>query len=142
MAHRLLSFPRTLHATPCNSLPWDQVNSGKILGGPTKLPRSQTWGQAEGTQAGRIIQETHTAGMQAEPAAGSAQVNTLAPLNRMLIAEREGAGWSLRRVLAAARKGTDPLPNLLCREPGYDLGCKAVLMSKVLLGSHRNPLCP
>lgn len=79
--------------------------------------------------------------MSAEPVGRSLRVNVLAPLNRMLIPGREGAGWRLRRVLAA-RKGTDPLPNLLCRELGCDLGCKAVLMSKVLLGSHRNPLCP
>lgn len=67
--------------------------------------------------------------------------NMLAQLNQMFIPRREGAGCSLQRMLAA-RKGRDPLPNLLYREPGCDLGCKAVLVSKVLLGSHRNPLCP
>lgn len=88
-----------------------------------------------------MSQKTHPVAMWAEPVAGSLRANALALLNRMLIPGREGAGCSPRRVLAA-RKGTDSLPNLLCREPGCDLGCKAVLMSKVLLGSHRNPLCP
>lgn len=71
------------------------VNNSKILAGPTQLPGPLTWRQAEGTQAGRISQETHPVVMQAEPAAGNLRVNMLAPLNQMLIPGREGAGWSL-----------------------------------------------